>query len=115
MSWVDSPAQPNECSLGLPWLAYRLNQKPWPAGKQMIFPVDPRHPFGNHVLINKEWTQADRESSQLNEHVSANTILGSRWTEDTIPNALVLRFIESSSIDEFTREISGSYLNPIYY
>jgi hypothetical protein len=55
-------SQLRESSKGLPWLARRLNQKLSIDGKQMIIPVDLRHPLGNRVLVNHDWSQEDKDS-----------------------------------------------------
>jgi hypothetical protein len=113
-------SQLRESSKGLPWLARRLNQKLSVDGKQMIVPVDLRHPLGNHVLVNHDWSQEDKDSFQKDGQLSLSASLGSKWVKDTTPNAVVLRFIEGhalpadSSGNGKTHEISGSYLTPQY-
>lgn len=119
MAQENGSSQLRESSRGLPWLARRFNQKLALDGKQICIPADLRHPLGNHVLVNHEWSQEDRDSFQSNGQVSLSAMLGRHWVKDTIPNAVVLRFIEGharpadSSGTGHTHEISGSYLMPL--
>ena len=92
MSQANSSSQTS--GRGLPWLANRLNQKLSITGKQMIIPLDLRHPLGNHVLINHDWSQEDKDSFSKEGYMSLQAMIGSRWASDTIPNAVVLRFID---------------------
>lgn len=114
MSQANSSSQLRASGRGLPWLASRFNQKLSVAGKQMIVPLDLRHPLGNHNLINHDWSEEDNESFRKDGHMSLQAMMGSRWARDTTPNAVVLRFIDGYSADGFINEISGSYLNPLY-
>jgi len=114
MSQANSSSQPNTNGRGLPWLANRFNQKLSIAGKQMIVPLDLRHPLGNHDLINRDWSQEDKDSFRKEGCVSLTAMTGRRWVNDTTPNAVVLRFIDGSSTDGLINEISGSYLSPLY-
>jgi hypothetical protein len=114
MSQANSSSQPNTNGRGLPWLANRLNKKLSLAGKQMVVPLDLRHPLGNHVLINHDWSQEDNDTFRKDGYMSLTAMTGSRWARDTTPNAVVLRFIDGSSTDGFINEIFGSYLAPLY-
>lgn len=108
-----------ENSRGLPWLARQLNQKLSIDGKHMCTAIDLNHPLGNHVLVNHEWSQQDKESLSKNDQLSLDAALGRRWRKDTTPNAVVLRFIEghaappNSSNQGHAHEIPGSYLTPL--
>lgn len=119
MTEANSSFQSRESARGLPWLARRLNEKLSVAGKQMVVPADLNHRLGNHVLVNHEWSQKDKDTFQSNGQLSLSASLGSDWANDTAPNAVALRFIEGharptdSSTDGYTHEISGAYLMPL--
>lgn len=46
------------------------------AGKQICIPFDLNHAFGNHVLVNQEWSQKDRETFRDNGQPFLDAILG---------------------------------------
>lgn len=93
---------------GLPWLCQQLNEQCRRKGKHFIcLPLDPGHPFGNHIFVEYDWSST-RESERAVPVYPASPEL-------RLCRCIVLRFLDLCTSATHANHTAPLHIRPGFW
>ena len=91
---------------GLPWLYDRFNEQCMNGGSLVLLPLDPKHPDGNYVIAEVQWTSKQQQNFKEDRTlpISAVDAFVDDGSERRERSCVVMRFLDLSRPREYNRE-----------